>query len=34
MSKTFFQDIHMIDPAPGRDEVSTMLVENGVISAV
>ena len=34
MSKTFFQDIHMIDPASGRDEVSAMLVENGVISAI
>ena len=34
MSKTFFQEMHMIDPASGRDEVSSRLVEDGVVRAI
>ena len=34
MNKTCFQNIHMIDPASGRDGVSSMIVEDGLISAI
>ncbi len=34
MTKTVFEQIHMIDPAAGRDGVSTMIVENGTITAI
>ena len=34
MTKTFFDKIHVIDPASGRDGVASMLVENGLITAI
>jgi dihydroorotase len=34
MTKVFFDRFHVIDPASGRDEISSMVVEGGVIAAI
>ena len=34
MTKTVFDKIRMIDPAAGRDDISTMIVEDGIIATI
>jgi dihydroorotase len=34
MTRIFLDRFHIIDPASGRDEISSMVVENGVIAAI
>lgn len=34
MTKVFFENIHICDPSTGRDEVSSLIINDGVVEAV